>query len=429
MGIKYLISLLVMEMFIKEIIVDQNNRQEQENLIDRELFSKVESYIKNDSIIIISGIRRCGKSTLLSQIRKKNIGYYINFDDERLINFKVEDFKILEELFIELYGEKKIFYFDEIQNIPIWERFIRRLHDEKKKVFITGSNASMLSKELGTHLTGRYLMLQMFPFSFKEFLSLKMFELDEKSLFLTVSRARIKKNFLDYFINGGFPEYLKELNTDYLKTLYDNIIYRDILVRYKIPNEKSLKELVNLAINNISKEISFNSIKKTLALGSSTTVKDYFDYLENSFLIFLVPKFDYSLRKQVYYNKKVYCIDNGLAKHLGFRMTPDNGKLLENIAFIELKRKRKEIYYYSDKKECDFVIKEGAKITQAIQCCYELTRDNKEREIEGLTGAMDKFKLKEGLILTYDQEEENILKGNKKVIIKPLWKWLLEKVE
>ncbi|MEK6874064.1 MAG: ATP-binding protein [Nanoarchaeota archaeon] len=414
---------------LKEVIVDQNSRQEQENLVDREIFSKVESYIKNDFVIIISGIRRCGKSALLFQIRKKHSGYYLNFDDERLINFKIEDFKILEELFIELYGEKKIYYFDEIQNIPIWERFVRRLHDERKKVFITGSNASMLSKELGTHLTGRYLMLQMFPFSFKEFLSLKKFEIDEKSAYLTVSRAKIKKNFSEYFISGGFPEYLKELNTDYLKTLYENIVYRDILVRYKIPNEKSLKELANLAINSISKEISFNSIKKILGLGSSTTVKDYFDYLENSFIIFLIFKFDYSLRKQMYYNKKVYCIDNGLAKYLGFRVTPDNGKLLENIVFIELKRRAREIYYYSDKKECDFVVKKGSKITQVIQCCYELTRDNKEREIAGLTEAIDKFKLKEGIILTYDQEEEIVIKGNKKVIVKPVWKWLLEKSE
>ncbi len=271
-------------------------------------------------------------------------------------------------------------------------------------------------------------MLSMFPFSFKEYLSLKKFELDEKSLFLTASRAKIKKNFADYFVSGGFPEYLKELNEDYLKTLYENIIYRDVLVRYKIPNEKSLKELVYHAINNISKQISFNSIKNTLGLGSSTTVKDYFDYLENSFLIFLVPKFDYSLRKQVYYNKKVYCIDNGLAKHLGFRMTLDNGKMFENIVFIELKRKGKEIYYYSDKKECDFAVKDGSKITQVTQCCYELTRDNKEREVAGLAEAMDKFKLREGLILTYDQEEV-ILNGNKKIIVKPIWKWLLEKTD
>ena len=411
---------------LKEIIIDQNGRQEQKGLIDRELFSKVESYIKNDFVIIISGIRRSGKSILLNQIRKKHEGYYLNFDDERLINFKIEDFKVLEELFIELYGEKRIFYFDEVQNIPMWERFVRRLHDERKKVFITGSNASILSKELGTHLTGRYLMLQMFPFSFKEFLSLKKFELNKNSIYLTKSRAEIRKYFEDYFINGGFPEYIRESNPEYLKILYENIVYRDILVRYKISSEKNLKELVYLAVNSISKEISFNSLKKILGFGSSTTVKNYFDYFENSFLIFLISKFDYSLRKQMYYNKKVYCIDNGLAKYIGFRITPDKGKLLENMVFIELKRRGKELYYYSDKRECDFVVKHiTSSIKEAIQVCYDLTRENREREVEGLVETMKKFKLKEGLILTYDQEEEFKIE-DKKIIIKPAWKWLLE---
>ncbi len=412
---------------LKEILLDQNSRKEQEDVVERELFSQVESYTKNDAILIISGIRRAGKSTLLHQIRRKYPGYYLNFDDERLINFKVEDFKLLEELCIELYGEGRIFYFDEIQNSPMWERFVRRLHDERKKVFITGSNASMLSKELGTHLTGRYLMLQLFPFSFREFLSLKKVEVNQNSAYLAASRAKIKKYFGEYVINGGFPEYLKELNPDYLKTLYENIIYRDIVVRYKLPHEKSLKELMYLAINNISKQISFNSLKKSLAFGSSTTVKEYFDYLENSFLIFLIPKFDYSLRRQIYYNKKVYCIDNGMAKYLGFRVAPDNGRLLENLVFVELKRKGKEVYYYADKKECDFVVKKiTAGIKEAIQVCYELTRENRQREIEGLLEAMKKFKLKEGLLLTYDQEEEIKQKG-KKIAIKPVWKWLLEK--
>ena len=411
---------------LKEIIIDQNGRQEQKGLIDRELFSKVESYIKNDFVIIISGIRRSGKSILLNQIRKKHEGYYLNFDDERLINFKIEDFKVLEELFIELYGEKRIFYFDEVQNIPMWERFVRRLHDERKKVFITGSNASILSKELGTHLTGRYLMLQMFPFSFKEFLSLKKFELNKNSIYLTKSRAEIRKYFEDYFINGGFPEYIRESNPEYLKILYENIVYRDILVRYKISSEKNLKELVYLAVNSISKEISFNSLKKILGFGSSTTVKNYFDYFENSFLIFLISKFDYSLRKQMYYNKKVYCIDNGLAKYIGFRVTPDKGKLLENMVFIELKRRGKELYYYSDKRECDFVVKHiTSSIKEAIQVCYDLTRENREREVEGLVEALKKFKLKEGLILTYDQEDEFKIE-EKKITIKPAWKWLLE---
>ena len=146
-------------------------------MIEREIFPKLESYINNKFIIIISGLRRSGKSTLLQQLRKKYDGYYLNFDDERLVNFKLEDFQHLYEIFIELFGEKNIFYFDEIQNIIEWERFIRRLHDNRKKIIISGSNASMLSKELGTHLTGRYLATSIFPFSFNEFLSLKKLEI------------------------------------------------------------------------------------------------------------------------------------------------------------------------------------------------------------------------------------------------------------
>ncbi len=141
--------------------------------------------------------------------------------------------------------------------------------------------------------------------------------------------------------------------------------------------------------------------------------------------MFLVPRFDYSLRKQIFYNKKIYCIDNGLAKYLGFRITPDNGKLLENLVFLELKKRRKEIYYYSDKKECDFVLRTTSKIDEAIQVCFELNKENREREINGLKEAMERFKLKEGLILTSDQEEK-IIEKNKKIIIKPLWKWILE---
>lgn len=411
---------------IKEIILDQNKQKKEENLIDRELFSKVEKNIKNPFIIVISGIRRSGKSTFLKQIMEKHSGYYVNFDDDRLVNFKLKDFQLLYETLVEIYGEKKNFYFDEVQNISGWERFVRRLHDEKEKVFVTGSNASMLSRELGTHLTGRHLNVNIFPFSFKEFLTLNGIEINKGSLFITKEKSQIKKYFEKYLLEGGLPEYLKTGNKEYLKILYENILYRDIIVRYNLSNEKALKELVYLAANNISKEISFNSIKKSLGLGSSTTVKEYFDYLENSYLIFLVPKFDYSLKKQIYANKKVYLIDNALALHLGFRISKDYGRLLENFVFIELKRRNNEIFYYSDKKECDFVVKEKTKIIQAIQVCYEFNEDNKDREVNGLLEAMDKFKLRKGLILTYDQEDEFKIKG-KRIILKPVWKWLLEK--
>src|SRR3989344_56429 len=391
---------------LKEIVINQNKTKENINLVERDIYPQIESYTNNPFIIIISGIRRCGKSTLLNQIKEKHQGYYLNFDDERLINFKLEDFQTLYEIFLEIFGKKRTFYFDEIQNVQGWERFVRRLHDEKNKVYLTGSNASMLSKELGTHLTGRYLEISLYPFSFKEFLKIKEFKLEQKETYILENKIKLKKHLDEYLINGGLPEYLITQNKDYLRTLYESILYRDIMARYGLQNEKTLKELIYFVANTIAKEISFNSIKKMLQIGSSTTVKDYFNYFENSFLIFLVTKFDYSLKRQIYFNKKAYLIDTGFAVNLGFRTSKDIGRLLENLIFIELKRRNKDIYYYSENNECDFIIKKDTKISEAIQVCYELNEENRKREIEGLLQAMNKFKLKNGLILTNEQSEE-----------------------
>jgi len=410
---------------LKEIILDQQQRQLPTQIIERELFATLEEYVKNPFVIILIGLRRVGKSTILQHLKSKYPGYYLNFDDERLIHFGVEDFQLLEEIFLELFGSANFFYFDEIQNITGWERYIRRLHDSGKKVFLTGSNATMLSKELGTHLTGRHLEVAVFPFSFREFLTLKQYSYTQKDLFLLEKKVKLKEYFKEYFMEGGLPEYLLTKNIDYLKTIYNNILYKDIIVRYKLPAEKAIKELVYYTANNVSQEISFNSIKKMLQVGSATTIKEYFDYVENSFLIFLVAKFDYSLKKQIYANKKMYIIDNALAIHLGFRLSDNFGCLLENLVFIELKRRKKEIYYTTNKQECDFVLKEGTKITTALQVCYELTAKNKEREVQGLLQALRQFHLPIGIILTYDQEEE-FKEEHKLIQVIPVWKWLLQ---
>ena len=412
---------------LKNIVLDQNNLSLEGNFIEREIFAKAEEYMKNDFVIVLTGLRRTGKSTLLKQLRRKYPGYYLNFDDDRLVNFSVQDFQDLYEILIELFGVKNLFYFDEIQNVLGWERFVRRLHDENKKVFVTGSNANTLSQELGTHLTGRHLNLTLFPFSFREYLLLKNFLLGKNDFYLTEKRALIKKYLFEYIKEGGLPEYLISRNKEYIKTLYENILYKDIITRYKLGNEKSLKEILYFVVNNFSKEISFNSLKKLTGLGSSTTVKDYFEFMENCYLIFLVQKFDYSFKKRVYANKKVYLIDNAFANYLSSKNTEGYGELLENTVFLELLRMKKEIFYFRGKKECDFVVREGIKITQAIQVCYDFNKETKEREISGLSEAMTQFKLKEGLILTYDQEDEIKIKGKKvkKIIIKPGWKWLL----
>lgn len=405
---------------IKEIIIDQNDYSKN-NFIERELTKEIIKVKDTPFVKIISGVRRSGKSTILKQLKEKFGGVYVNFDDERFVNFKVEDFQTLYELCLEIFPHK-FFYFDEIQNISGWERFVRRISESKENVFVTGSNATMLSKELGTHLTGRYIMFKLYPFSFKEYLSFNKIILTKMT---TKQKIILKKQFSKYLIEGGLPEYLSTKNTDYLRSLYESILYRDVMARYRLNKERTLKGLINLCANNLSKEISFNSIKNTLGVGSTTTISDYFSYLENTYLLFLLPKYKYSLKKQIQSARKLYLIDNGLAKQIGFSFSENYGKLLENQVFLELKRRNKELFYFQEKNECDFLIKEKNKITNAIQVCYEINQNNKEREIKGLTEAMKKFNLKEGTIVTLNQEE-TIKQNNLTIKIVPAYKWFLD---
>ena len=238
-------------------------------------------------------MRRSGKSTLLKEIKtsfyKNKTVYYFNFEDEHLINFTVEDFNLLYETFIELFGKHKTFFFDEIQNIKGWELFVRRMYDRGFKFILTGSNSSMLSRELGSRLTGRYISIELYPFSFKEYLLFK--KITPPPHILTEERALIKSAFNDYLKNGGIPEYLIYNNNELLKTLYENILYRDILVRYGLNDEKSLKELAHYIFSNYATEISYNKLKAMLNVGSLNTVKNYVHYLENSYLVFTIPKY------------------------------------------------------------------------------------------------------------------------------------------
>lgn len=419
---------------LKEVILDQRKLEAPEEVVPREIFADLIRFRNSKQALILSGIRRCGKSVLLWLCRKDSPeqDYYINFDDDRLVNFKVEDFQILYELFVEMYGPQNTFYFDEIQNIEHWERFVRRLHEQGKKIYITGSNASMLSAELGTHLTGRNIEINLYPYSFGEYLSMKG-EVDIKTGSLnTVEKGVLKSIFNQFLEEGGLPEYINSKLPEYLHNLYQNILYRDIIVRHNIKNHQALKELVYYLASNIAKECSFNSLKKMLGLASATTISDYCGYLEDSFLCFFISRYDYSLKKQIQNPKKVYFIDQALAVAVGFRFSSDVGRLLENIVFLELKRRGHLIYYHQGKKECDFVLKEGTKITSAIQVCVALDDEKtRDREISGLVDAMQEHQLNSGVIVTGDTlSEESVSKDNKiyKINIVPIWSWLLDKV-
>ena len=415
-----------MKNLIKTVIFDQQRRVWDNRFILRSI---PEIIVNSEPIVVISGIRRCGKSTLLNQIRHGNIekDYYMNFDDERLIRFSVEHFQLLHETFIELFGVQKTFYFDEIQNISGWERFVRRLHDDGNKIFLTGSNATMLSRELGTHLTGRYVQTELFPFSFAEFLTFEQFIVTEKDFYSTEGRAAMIGYFNEYLQTGGFPLFLKEGSDDYLKSLFESILYRDVLVRNKLVNEKELLELVNYLASNVSKLSSFNGLTKVAGVKNATTIKNYLSFLQDTYLIFQVSKFDYSLKKQIQNLKKTYFIDNALIRRLGFMFSEEKGRLLENVVFLELRRRRFEIFYHFNRFECDFVIREGTTIVQAIQVCHSFdTDETKKREVRGLLDAMDNYNLAEGLMLLHDIQDQTVEENGKVIRILPVWKWLLK---
>ena len=411
---------------IKTVIADQEYYFEQAKDSVKREFSA--NYTNSSEIVIITGIRRCGKSTLLQQIRAAQTekDYYINFDDERLISFKVEDFQMLLEVLYELFGEQKTFYFDEVQNVEQWERFVRRLHDTGNKVYITGSNARMLSRELGTHLTGRYLSVELFPFSFKEFILLKNPDLLRKNYFKTSVKAAFLTLFREYFSNGGFPNFVKTGDELALKTLFENILYRDIMVRNNITNEKEIKELVSYLAGNYARLSTNSELAEIISVKNPTTVKNYLGFLADSYLVFQTGKYDYSVSKQILNPKKSYFIDNGLVRRVGFSFSADSGHLLENLVFIELLRRGKTVYYHNKGQECDFVLVENKTVTTAIQVTYAMLNEKtRKREMDGLIDAMNTYNLQSGMIIT-DETEEEIIENDKKITIIPAWKWLLE---
>jgi uncharacterized protein len=377
---------------------------------------------KTASIIVITGIRRCGKSTLLRQLSAQYDDFlYINFDDDRLMDFTVADFPTLMLVFEKTTPGVKTLFIDEIQNVAGWERFIRRIHDEGYKVFLTGSNANLLSQELGTRLTGRYTAITLFPFSFKEVLQFRSVSTDRIT---AKNRASILAEFDRYLAGGGFPDYLKSGDPEYLKRIYDDILYRDIVSRFGIREVKGFRQLAHYLVTNTANPATYNALKNTLGFKSVVSVRDYVGFLEQAYLIIEVFRHDFSLKKQYVSDKKLYCIDTGLRNAVAFRFSDDKGRLLENLVLIELLRRNKSVYFFKNPKECDFITEERGTITGAIQVCYELTRENRDRELGGLLGAMQAHGLTEGLILTYLQEE-TITQDGSTIRLLPAWKWLI----
>lgn len=349
---------------------------------------------------IITGVRRCGKSTLMRQMLSlvKGNSLFLNFEDPRLTSFETDDFRRLDK---ELVRRKiKNLFLDEVQMLENWELYVRQKLDEDFNVTVTGSNASLLSKELGTKLTGRHLSYELFPFSYTEFLKLK--------------RKKDSLNSFDLYLKeGGFPDFLKTQNPSVLHYLLDDILMRDIAVRYGVRDALSLRKLAVFLISNIGKPMSANKLVETVQVKAPSTVLDYFSYMENAYLVQFIPKFSYSLKTQIRNPKKVYAIDLGVIAHNSIVFTDDFGRKLENLVFLYYRRLGKQLYYFSEKKECDFVIFDKEKLEEVVQVCYQVTENSLQREIDGLVEALQFFNLKQGKIITYNQEDEYNVNGLK----------------
>lgn len=393
--------ILVLKEKLAQIVEEQKKRPMKKDIITRDVDVKTTS-----QITIVSGIRRCGKSTLLKELLNRTQKYdFITFEDLRLMDFTLNDFLKLEEIF-----KTNIYFFDEIQNIRDWEVYVRTAHDDGKRIYITGSNASMLSRELGTKLTGRYKLVELFPFSYIEYLR------------YTKKKAS-NKTFYSYLEDGGFPEYLKEKDPEYLQRLLENILARDIIVRKRIKNESVILSLARYIISNVGKVFSYNKISKHLGIKSVRTTIDYCQYLQESYLIELIPNYSLSISKQMFNPKKAYAIDTALIKANSLSFSEDIGRILENAVYLQLRRKYREIFYFNEKGECDFVIKDKDSIIFCIQVCYKIDSDNISREISGLKQAMKSCKCKKGLIITLDQEDE--IDGIKLI---PAWKFFIKRL-
>lgn len=379
--------------------------------------------------VIVSGLRRVGKSTLLAQMAHKlgqDAFYYLNFEDDRFLGFQPEDATLLYQTLVEVFGERRIFLVDEIQNIPGWERFVRRFIDMGFKFYITGSNASLLSRELGTRLTGRYVPIELFPFSFGEFLRFRGEALPDLQRLTTAERARLNALLETYLRAGGIPDALKYPQLPLLRSLYEDVLYRDIAARYRIETLTALRELAFYLMSNPATRLSFNKTKEQLRLGSVNTVKSYIEYMENAWLVFTVNVYDFSVRRQQIAPKKVYAIDTGLANTIGFHFSSDRGKLLENLVFLALRRQSGDIFYLVTPGgfEIDFYLPEKGQLIQVAQNMrHPLTR---ERELRALQNAMGTVKIESALILSEASDDSLDLQGIP-IQVRSFAEWLLEK--
>jgi len=398
----------------------------------------------DNQILTVIGSRRVGKTYLCYQIiallktelPQDNI-MFINMEDERLYPLSGRELTDLMPAYYEIFNpnlDKKIYVIiDEIQNIPNWSKWARRITEQNRniKLILTGSNSKLLSSEIATELRGRSCSFIIFPLSFREFVRCRAEKINVETSLYSKNRPKIKRIFNDYFKRGGFPAIIDSDNYEQiLREYYKAIFQRDLIERFYIKNIQLFEDFLRLEINAFSSLSSISSMaKKCESLGhklSKNTINQYYFYAQESFLLFTASIFSYKIKNQMLYPKKLYAIDHGLIQSVRFSFSEDYGRLLENIVFLELLRRNNEIYYYEKNVQCDFVIKVKNRITTAIQVTKSMKdKKTQDREIKGLVTAMNDFGLSEGLVLTDDHNEDIKIDGLK-IKVLPVWYWLLD---
>lgn len=406
------------------LLMDQQEVFEKgKKLMDRDV--DLAPFCRTRQVVVVTGIRRCGKSSLLYLVKKElkleqGDYLYVNCDDERIIR-EVSFLNRLYQLHIELYKKEPVLFLDEVQEIPLWEKFVNRLHEKGLKIIVTGSNASLLSSEIATSLTGRNKTLRLFPFSFIEFLRLRKRETHIGNPTNEVLNY-LQGDLLEYIQLGGFPLVNMEMDTEILNEYFQDIFYRDIISRYSIIQVKEIRELAMYFFSNPARLFSYSTLQKLTGIKSGSSVKNYLEYMENSFLFFYLRKFDFSIRRQFQSSKKVYSIDTGLCNRLGFSFSQNKGRLLENAVFLELLRRGYELFYFKGTKECDFVVRSGTKVIAVIQVCWEINEENMNREINGLLEAKNELSAKNAVLICADTRFINVeIPQDIELISAPIW--------
>lgn len=422
---------------LKNIVLKQ--KQEKEQLSSLEYIERTKSrsakkWLNSDLIKVVLGPRRAGKSVFSLMLLKNKPFMYFNFDDEILAsNDGINTDELMKELHV-AYGETKSILFDEIQNLPNWELFVNRLHREGYNLVLTGSNANLLSRELATALTGRHIPIEILPFDFKEFLQAKNYKPIKEYSNLPQKRGELLKLMEMYLLQGGFPEVIvKGVDSKgYLEVLFDSLLFKDVVKRHKVKYSGQIDNLGSYLINNFSNYYSLRKLFNVLNFRSITTTKKYVSYLEEAYIIFSLRRYSPKAGERIKSPKKLYVVDNGFVEAKAIQHSPDTGKLMENLVFVELLKKgfknNRDLFYYKTRnnREVDFVIKKGNVVTDLIQVSYQTGDASvEERETKALLEAAKELGGAKLTVLAWDQEKE-VKKDDKVIQFIPLWKWLME---